>query len=51
MTKIAALEYAKDDIFTNAIAPGAIPTPMVAAAFREVNSQDPKAAETDLIKS
>lgn len=47
MTKNAALEYARDGIVTNAIAPGAILTPMVAEAFREVNPQDPKAAETE----
>lgn len=37
MTKNAALEYAKDGINTNAIAPGAILTPMVAEAFKQVN--------------
>ncbi|NDK54882.1 glucose 1-dehydrogenase [Pontibacter fetidus] len=47
MTKNAALEYGKDGIITNAIAPGAILTPMVAEAFREVNPKDPKAAEAD----
>jgi NAD(P)-dependent dehydrogenase (short-subunit alcohol dehydrogenase family) len=47
MTKNAALEYGKDGITTNAIAPGAILTPMVAEAFKQVNPQDPKAAETE----
>ncbi|MCO6485915.1 MAG: SDR family oxidoreductase [Saprospiraceae bacterium] len=47
MTKNAALEYGKDGILTNAIAPGAILTPMVAEAFRQVNPADPKAAETE----
>lgn len=47
MTKNAALEYGKDGILTNAIAPGAILTPMVAEAFREVNPADPKAAEAE----
>lgn len=51
MTKNAALEYAKDGINTNAIAPGAILTPMVAEAFRQVNPQDPKAAETEYAKA
>lgn len=51
MTKNAALEYARDGIVTNAIAPGAILTPMVAEAFREVNPQDPKAAETEYAKA
>ena len=51
MTKNAALEYAKDGIATNAIAPGAILTPMVAEAFRQVNPADPKAAETDYAKA
>jgi NAD(P)-dependent dehydrogenase (short-subunit alcohol dehydrogenase family) len=47
MTKNAAIEYGKDGIFTNAIAPGAILTPMVAEAFKQVNPSDPKAAETE----
>lgn len=47
MTKNAALEYGKDGILTNAIAPGAILTPMVAEAFKQVNPKDPKAAETE----
>jgi NAD(P)-dependent dehydrogenase (short-subunit alcohol dehydrogenase family) len=46
MTKNAALEYGRDGINTNAIAPGAILTPMVAEAFRQVNPDDPNAAET-----
>lgn len=46
MTKNAALEYGRDGILTNAIAPGAILTPMVAEAFKQVNPDDPKAAET-----
>ena len=51
MTKNAALEYGKDGITTNAIAPGAIVTPMVAEAFKQVNPQDPKAAETEYAKA
>jgi len=51
MTKNAALEYARDGINTNAIAPGAILTPMVAEAFKQVNSSDPKAAETEYAKA
>tara|TARA_R110001592_G_scaffold88299_1_gene260023 strand:- start:2989 stop:3771 length:783 start_codon:yes stop_codon:yes gene_type:complete len=47
MTKNAALEHGKDGILTNAIAPGAILTPMVAEAFKQVNPEDPKAAETE----
>lgn len=47
MTKNAALEYGRDGIITNAIAPGAILTPMVAHAFQQVNPDDPKAAETE----
>ena len=47
MTKNAALEYGRDGITTNAIAPGAILTPMVAEAFKQVNPDDPKAAETE----
>ncbi|GGG18133.1 glucose 1-dehydrogenase [Pontibacter amylolyticus] len=47
MTKNAALEFGRYGITTNAIAPGAILTPMVAEAFRQVNPDDPKAAETE----
>lgn len=47
MTKNAALEYGRDGIITNAIAPGAILTPMVAEAFKQVNPADPKKAETE----
>lgn len=51
MTKNAALEFGKDGITTNAIAPGAILTPMVAEAFKQVNPKDPKAAETEYAKA
>ena len=47
MTKNAALEYGRDGILTNAIAPGAILTSMVAEAFKQVNPENPKAAETE----
>ncbi len=47
MTKNAAIEYGKDGILTNAIAPGAILTPMVEGAFKQVNPDDPKAAEKE----
>ena len=47
MTKNAALEYGRDGITTNAIAPGAILTPMVAEAFVQVNPADPKKAEAE----
>lgn len=47
MTKNAAIEYGKEGILTNAIAPGAILTPMVEKAFSEVNPADPKAAEKE----
>ena len=47
MTKNAALEYGRYGILTNAIAPGAILTPMVAEAFREVNPADTKKAENE----
>lgn len=47
MTKNAALEYGRDGITTNAIAPGAILTPMVAEAFKQVNPADPKKAESE----
>ncbi|WP_295129003.1 glucose 1-dehydrogenase [uncultured Chitinophaga sp.] len=51
MTKNAALEYGRDGILTNAIAPGAILTPMVAEAFKQINPADPKAAEADYAKA
>lgn len=47
MTKNAALEYGRDGITTNAIAPGAILTPMVAEAFKQVNPADPRMAEAE----
>ena len=47
MSKNAALEYGKDNILTNAIAPGAILTPMVEEAFKQINPDDPKAAEAE----
>jgi NAD(P)-dependent dehydrogenase (short-subunit alcohol dehydrogenase family) len=47
MTKNAALEYGRYGILTNAIAPGAILTPMVAEAFKQVNPADPKVAEAE----
>ena len=42
MSKNAALEYGQHGILTNAIAPGAILTPMVAEAFKQVKPADPK---------
>lgn len=50
ITKSAALEYGEQGILTNAIAPGAILTPMVAEAFKQVNPDDPKQAETEYAK-
>lgn len=47
LTKNAAIEYGKFGVLTNAISPGAILTPMVAEAFKQVNPADPKAAETE----
>jgi Dehydrogenases with different specificities (related to short-chain alcohol dehydrogenases) len=47
MTKNAALEFGRYGIITNAIAPGAILTPMVAGAFKQVNPEDPKKAEAE----
>ena len=47
MTKNAALEYARFGITTNAIAPGAILTPMVAEAFVQINPKDPQSAEAE----
>lgn len=50
MTKNAALEYGKEGITTNAIAPGAILTPMVEKAFKQMNPDDPQKAEDDYAK-
>lgn len=47
MTKNAALEYGRYGILSNAIAPGAILTPMVEEAFKQVNPADPKKAESE----
>jgi NAD(P)-dependent dehydrogenase (short-subunit alcohol dehydrogenase family) len=47
MTKNAAMEYGRFNILTNAISPGAILTPMVAEAFKQINTGDPKAAEKE----
>ncbi|ACU63413.1 SDR family oxidoreductase [Chitinophaga pinensis] len=47
VTKNASLEYGRYGILTNAIAPGAILTPMVAEAFKQVNPADPKKAEAE----
>ncbi|NTE04776.1 SDR family oxidoreductase [Agrobacterium tumefaciens] len=47
MTKNTALEYARHGITSNAIAPGAILTPMVAEAFKQINPDDPKVAEKE----
>ncbi len=50
MTKNAALEFAQDGIVTNAISPGAILTPMVAGAFKQMNPDNPKQAEAEFAK-
>ncbi|ATL49163.1 oxidoreductase [Chitinophaga caeni] len=47
ITKNVALEYGKEGIITNAIAPGAILTPMVAGSFKQVNPANPEAAEKE----
>lgn len=51
ITKNTALEYGRFGITTNAIAPGAILTPMVAGAFKQVNPEDPAAAEAEYAKA
>lgn len=51
MTKNVALEYGKYGITANAVAPGAILTPMVAGAFKQINPENPKLAETEYAKS
>ncbi|WP_338811989.1 glucose 1-dehydrogenase [Bernardetia sp. Wsw4-3y2] len=51
MTKNAALEYGQDGIMTNAIAPGAIVTPMVEEAFKKINPDDPKSAKKEYAKA
>ncbi|WP_338769382.1 glucose 1-dehydrogenase [Bernardetia sp. ABR2-2B] len=51
MTKNAALEYGQDGIMTNAIAPGAIVTPMVEEAFKKINPDDPESAKKEYAKA
>lgn len=51
ITKTTALEYGKFGILANAIAPGAILTPMVAEAFKQVNPGNPQAAEDEYAKA
>lgn len=51
MTKNVALEYGKDGITSNAIAPGTILTPMVAEAFKQIDPADPKGAEKEYAKA
>jgi NAD(P)-dependent dehydrogenase (short-subunit alcohol dehydrogenase family) len=51
ITKNAGIEYSKYNILTNAIAPGAILTPMVTEAFKQMNPENPKQAETDYAQS
>ncbi|WP_113663354.1 SDR family oxidoreductase [Pedobacter nanyangensis] len=45
ITKSAGIEYGQFNILTNAIAPGAILTPMLADVLKKINPVDPKAAE------
>lgn len=47
MTKNAALEFAREGIVANAIAPGAILTSMVEGSFKQANPDDPKKAEME----
>lgn len=51
MTKNVALEFAREGIVANAIAPGAILTPMVAGSFKQVNPEDPKKAELEFAQA
>jgi NAD(P)-dependent dehydrogenase (short-subunit alcohol dehydrogenase family) len=50
MTKSAAMEFAKYNILTNALSPGAILTPMVAESMKKTNPENPKRAEEDFAK-
>lgn len=47
MTKSAAVEYSKDGLTINAIAPGAILTPMVAGSFKQINPDNPEKAQKE----
>ena len=51
LTKSIAVEYAADGIAANAIAPGAILTPMVEEAFKQMNPEDPALAEKEFAAS
>jgi len=50
MTKSAAMEFAKYNILTNALSPGAILTNMVAESMKKVNPENPKKAEEEFAK-
>lgn len=47
MTRTSAVEYGEYGITVNAIAPGAILTPMVAGSFKQLNPDDPEKAQAE----
>jgi NAD(P)-dependent dehydrogenase (short-subunit alcohol dehydrogenase family) len=50
LTRNSAVEYGQYGIRVNAIAPGAIWTPMVEASMRRIDADDPKGAAAEFIQ-
>jgi NAD(P)-dependent dehydrogenase (short-subunit alcohol dehydrogenase family) len=50
LTRNSAIEYGQYGIRVNAIAPGAIWTPMVEASMRQIDADDPKGAAEEFIQ-
>lgn len=51
LTKNVALEYGKNGITINAIAPGAILTPVVEESFRKMNPENPRLVEKEYARA
>jgi NAD(P)-dependent dehydrogenase (short-subunit alcohol dehydrogenase family) len=50
LTRNSAVEYGQYGIRINAIAPGAIWTPMVENSMKQINAEDPRAAAEEFIQ-
>ncbi len=51
LTRNSAVEYGQYGISINAIAPGAIWTPMVENSMKQINADDPRAAAEEFIQA